>query len=255
MNQTVARVQEVSGVPVLVREDRSLKMLATVRMARGDAQAHIVTYNPTKAPRPDYVIAFQCGFIIRTFSNPPEQRFDFAPSASGRETVERLLEEVRGKLKLPAHVLQQLRDQLFDGLMVQLRSVPIGLRIDAQIHREYRELADLQRDAVLRQLQENQQSLAADVRKIAPTNIFRASVTMNAAFAAFWARTFDDLSLTIPYRSAGFSQAGADLLGLFDEIPDEPADDRALIDAWADKLNLSDWYQWIPYGSGVAAGA
>jgi len=97
MNQIVAGVQEVSGVPVLVREDRSLKTLATVRMARGDAQAHILTYNPTKAPRPDYVIAFQCGFIIRIFSNPPEQRFDLAPSASGRETVERLLRRGAGQ--------------------------------------------------------------------------------------------------------------------------------------------------------------
>jgi hypothetical protein len=44
--RTVARVEEVSGLPVLVREDPSLKTLATVRMARGNAQAHIITYNP-----------------------------------------------------------------------------------------------------------------------------------------------------------------------------------------------------------------
>ena len=114
------------------------------------------------------------------------------------------LKDTVRKLKLPLQVFKQLLDQLFDGLMLQLRSIPLGLRVDSWIHREYLDLADLQREAAVRQLHDNQRSLAPDVRKIAPTKVFRSSVTMNAAFAAFWARTLKDPSLTLPFRSAAF---------------------------------------------------
>ena len=50
---------------------------------------------------------------------------------------------------------QMLRDQLFDGLMTQLRSIPVGFRVDSWIMREHAEVASLQREMVLRQLKDN----------------------------------------------------------------------------------------------------
>ena len=53
----LAEVERVSGYPVLVTEDRALRTLASVRMARGRAEAHAVTYNPAAGAPPDYLIA------------------------------------------------------------------------------------------------------------------------------------------------------------------------------------------------------
>jgi len=53
----IALVEEVSAFPVLVSEDPNLQTLAVVRMARGGASAH-------------YLIAYQCGFILRHFAPP-----------------------------------------------------------------------------------------------------------------------------------------------------------------------------------------
>jgi hypothetical protein len=246
----IAQVERASGYPVLVIEDRSLRTLAAVRVARGNAPAHTITYNPSVTTQPDYLIAFQCGFILRHFAVPPPRRCDFAPAGHGREIVHRLLGAADGparKLHLQPQVVETLGDQLFDGLMVQLRSIPVGLRVDAWILREYEELAPLQRSAVLRQLQDSQATLAPDVRKIAPTKVYKASVTMNAAFALFWSRTWDDPALSVPYKAAGYDKPGARLLSIFDEISDEPAADRQLVDAWAGDLSLSNWYEWVPY--------
>jgi hypothetical protein len=177
----IAQVEQSSGYPVLVTEDRSLHTLSAARIARGNAPAHVITYNPTiSPPPPDYIIAYQCGFILRLFANPPSERWDFAPTAQSREIVHQLLMGPEGpaqKLNLPPQTVETLRDQLFDGLMVQLRSIPAGLRIDAWILRDYPELAPLQRTAILRQLQDGQAALAPDVRKIAPTKVYKASVT------------------------------------------------------------------------------
>jgi hypothetical protein len=80
----LAQVESTSGYPVLVTEDRSLRTLASVRMARGKATAHVVTYNPTASSQPDYLIAYQCGFILRFFAVPVSERRDLAPAAHER---------------------------------------------------------------------------------------------------------------------------------------------------------------------------
>ncbi len=66
----IALVEERSGFPVLVSEDPSIQTLAAVRMARGGAAAHTISYRPSPGAQPDYLIAYQCGFILRHFTPP-----------------------------------------------------------------------------------------------------------------------------------------------------------------------------------------
>jgi hypothetical protein len=248
----IDRVETVSGCPVVVSEDRSLKTLASSRIARGANRIHTIVYNPTAVKEPDYLICYQCGFILRLFEIPESERVDLAGTADARQTIYRLLTAPDGpgkKLKLPPETLSTLRDQLFDGLMRQLRSIPIGFRVDSWIMREYSELGQLQRDMIMRQLQDNLGSLGPEAKKIAPKKIYQSNVTMNAAFAAFWAKQLSDPTLAVPYKAAGLLKAGEELLGLLVEISDAPAADRDLVDAWASRLTLTDWYKWIPYNT------
>jgi hypothetical protein len=201
---------------------------------------------------PDYLICYQCGFILRLFAVPAAGRVDLASTAEGRQVVQRLLTASDGpgkKLKLPPETIETLRDQLFDGLMTQLRSIPIGFRVDSWIMREYPELLQLQRDMVMRQIKDNLAALSPDLKKIAPKKIYQCNVSMNAAFADFWAKRFSDPSFSVPYKAAGFLKTGQELLVILEEIPDDPSADRDLIDAWMDRLNLDGWYQWVPYQS------
>ena len=71
----LALVGSDTGYPVKVLEDPNLPNLATVRMARGNVPAHFVTYKPTRDESLDYLICVQCGFVLRLFDTPPEQRF------------------------------------------------------------------------------------------------------------------------------------------------------------------------------------
>ena len=63
------QVEERSGTPVEITTDPSLPTYARIKIARGSATHHILTYNPTK-PGVDYHIAYQCGFVLRLFENP-----------------------------------------------------------------------------------------------------------------------------------------------------------------------------------------
>ena len=246
----ITLVENASGCPVVVNEDRSLATLAIARIARGANKIHSISFNPSAVSEPDYLICYQCGFILRLFGVAAVERVDLAGTVEGRQVVHGLLSAPDGpgrKLKLPTQSIEALRDQLFDGLMTQLRSIPIGFRVDAWIIREYSELAQLQRDTALRQIKDNLAALSPDVKKIAPTKVYQSNLSMSAAFAEFWARRFADPTLSLPYKAAGFYKVGVELLAILDEMADVPSNDRELVDAWGDYLNLAGWYRWVPY--------
>jgi hypothetical protein len=230
-----------------VVRDPSLNRMAAVDMARGPLRLHRIRVNPAHGDVAEYMIVFQCGMILRKFALPPADRYDFGARLKGRRDAEKLVSDhFRGR-GLPSQMVRGLRDQLFDGLMLQLVSIPLSLRIDAWVAVDHAELADQQRVAVTRQLQENTATLRPEVKKMAPERIVTPSLTMNSALAAYWSRRWDDPLLSLPYRSANLGQAGLNLLKTFDDIPPTPGHDRELVDGWAKQLGLGGWYEWVPY--------
>jgi hypothetical protein len=121
-----------------------------------------------------------------------------------------------------------------------------GLRVDSWVADRYPALADQQRAAVVRQLNENAQALRPDVKDMTPHRILSSSVAMNAAFAAHFARRWGDPLVTEPYRAAGHIGAGETLLRLFDQIPAGPAHEGELVAAWAQALRIGSWFQIVP---------
>jgi len=248
VTQDVLRaVEDATGRPVIVRPDAALgTLLAKITIARGPAPAHVVAYNP--AAGADYVICLQCGFLLRMFQIPESERFAIAASARGRREVEEALDDhFRNQgMPLPKQALGGIRDQFLGGLIQQLRSMPIGLRVDSWIRENYPSLEEQQKQAVKQQLNDNAQTLGPHVRQLAPANVFRANVGMNSAFALFWSRALGDPLLGIPYKASGHLATGEELLRTWDQIPSDAAHDKKLIESWG-SLGLGGWYDFVPY--------
>jgi hypothetical protein len=242
-------VEEATGRPVVVQPDPSLgTLLAKLTMAPGPAPAHLVAFNPL-AGAVDYVICFQCGFLLRMFKVPEAERFSLGGSWRGRKETETLIgDHLRKKgMTYPKEIRSRMVEQFFGGIIQQLRSVPIGLRVDSWLQECYPDLAEQQKKAIDRQLNDNATSLRPDVRQIAPAKVLEANVGMNAAFALFWSRTWNDPLLSMPYKSSGDLATGEKLLAMWDEIPNDPANDKKLIDAWGSHVGLTGWYEFLPY--------
>ncbi|MCX5658348.1 MAG: hypothetical protein NTW19_01335, partial [Planctomycetota bacterium] len=195
-------VHRLSGRPVLVQAEPGLKTMATVRAAKGSAPAHLIRYNPSASSFADYLVAFQCGFLLRTFSLPESERFEVGAAYWGKREAEKLVNEHIRQAKLPLNKEARvgLTTQIVDGLIIQLRSVPIGMRVDRWIMDKYPDLGEKQRVSIERQIQEGLGALAPNVKQIAPELIYNGNVGMNAAFAAFWARAWGEVPLTTPYK-------------------------------------------------------
>jgi hypothetical protein len=240
-------VEERTGKPVEVLSDPSMTVLAKVKMAKGLVPSHILMYHPGKQCA-DYHIAYECGFILRLYENAPEDRYEFATTGSGRQSVHQALasnKKIR-KMNLPDQALKQFTDQIYSGLMTQLRSVPIGLRIDEWLWNEYSGLREFQLKSMRKQQQDNVQVLASETRTMVPAKIFSANATMNAAYATFCDRLLEQDLYAVAYRSVGFENAGERLLNLYEKVPSDATHDRELVDAWGKELELENWYKWAP---------
>jgi len=92
----ISLVENVSGCPVVVSEDASLKTLAASSIARGANRIHTISYNPSVVNEPDYLICYQCDFIVRLFGVAESDRVDLAGSAEGRQIAYRFLTATDG---------------------------------------------------------------------------------------------------------------------------------------------------------------
>lgn len=245
--QVLQLVRERTGRPVHVEADRSLppNVLAKLDVARGGSPVHRIAIHPSAINEPDYLIVFQAGFLLRRFAVPPAQRRDFAERPKADETVRRWVEGNPNARNITPGSNPQLIRLLCSGLLSQLRSMPVGLRVDDWIRRDYPEVATLQRKALDRQFNDNAAGLRPEVQRAMPAEALRASLGMNAAFALYWARTLDLPQAVVPYRAAGYEKLGTALLEAWNRIPSGPEADDDLVDAWADLLGMADWYQWM----------
>ncbi len=67
------KVEELTGTPVEIVEDPTIPQLATIAWARNGVPFHLLRINASLG-EPDYLIVYQCGFILRLYQVPPEER-------------------------------------------------------------------------------------------------------------------------------------------------------------------------------------
>src|SRR5207253_2522725 len=147
----------------------------------------------------------------RLYANPPGERFEFGPDEAGRAEVLRSLTRPNGlaeKLRLPERAAGEYATLLYDGLMTQLRSLPIGMRIDRWIYETYPSLRPAQASAVNEQQRLNVQALNRKTQAATPAKVYTANMAMNAAYALFCDNLYGEGGYTVAYRTAGFATRG-----------------------------------------------
>jgi len=244
----ISKLEEVSGYPVQVVEDKSLATFAALRIARGILPAHILSFNAPPHFSLDFLICWQCSLGLRLFER--EQKFQIASSPETSQPLDKILYAPDGavnKFGLDQSQAVSLRDQLLQGLITHLYSIAVGLRVSESLTIEYPELLELETQHVERELKTNLEVLSDKVREMMPREVFDATHKINAAYALYWSRRLERTEIINPYRLHGFESAGNELLNIFESIPGEPAHDYELVDAWAEYLGICDWYVWVKY--------
>jgi hypothetical protein len=240
----LTQVESATGYPVQVYTDPTLNVLATVKAASANVPFTLVRIRPDLTGITEYIVSFQCGFVLRQAALPVGTKWDIAASFKGRKELDRIVRKsTAGKISESARTV--FEENLLGGLITQLRSVPIGLRIDQWIQERYPVLAEQQRVSIQRQLDDNLAVLSPAVKRMAPERIYSASAGMNAAAALYWSMAWNDNTVSVPYKVSGFADIGEKLITRFDELGASSEFDRVLIDSWSNELEISGWHEFI----------
>ena len=244
VQKVLEKVEAATGYAVTVQDDQSLGVLATVKAAHSGMPFTLIRVRPDTADIREYTVCYQCGFVLRQAMLTAGQRWEIAVSPKGRLELDRIVRKsAAGKLGQTAR--SAFVENMLGGLIVQLRSVPIGLRIDQWIQSEFPALVDQQRESTERQLEANVGVLSPNIRRMAPEPIYQASASMNAAVAVYWAALWGDNTKLTPYKVSGFSDAGNALIHRLHDASVDPESDRSLIESWAAQLGISGWCEFI----------
>ena len=127
---------------------------------------------------------------------------------------------------------------------MNLRSLPIGFRIDRWIADEYPEFRELQASSIGLQQQQNMNLLSHRLGKLTIPTTLMGPI---AAYALFADRLLENVQYAVPFEAAGALAQGQSLLKIWDDVPSGALHDRELVDAWAAECGLTGWYRWIPY--------
>ena len=237
------RVEEITGKSIQFMRDDNLAVLSTLQMARNGAEFHVLRYRPSNDPI-DYFVAFQAGFALRLFECDPSSRFDFLPDSDAGRRVDVLLKAGQALGATDQEALPAFADRVAQWALMNLRSLPIGMRIDQWIATDYPELRELQHRGIAVQQQQSMDVLAFRVGKLTvPTTLLGTL----AAYALFADRLMGSETFAIPFQASGLLGHGEELMSIWDAAPHRPDQDRALVDQWAAASGLSGWYSWVPY--------
>jgi hypothetical protein len=243
-NNFLQQVADASGKPVIVQSDPKFAGHATIKIASEDQPAHLLLYKHEHEAVLPYLVAYECSFALRSIMATPGSQFDLVSTPNMPGDVLALMQKHhQGKDVIPGHAVLEYATRFGNGLGLQLRSMPITMRIDKQIYDDHPELREMQQSSIDQQLQENMQALSPRAKEIAPNEIIKPNASMSAAFAKFFSELWDAPIVFAPYAAAGYTNVATDLLAIQRQIPGSPDNDRALVDAWAKHLDLDRWFK------------
>ena len=238
--------EDATGKKIETAEISNLPVSARIEPARPDMPVHRLLISPEADEQINYIIANQCGHILRLYAAPPERRF--MPIANRRTMMSFILEtendinrisEYAGKEKI-----KRLVRLWYEGAVYQLTKMPPDIMIDKWIYDEFPELRPIQLASIRNQRKTAVLSLSEDLKKITPAKVYNASNIMNYAFFKSLEDYFH-LDFVAPYHNTVFIYEGSALARLTEnEYINSHEGDREMIDKWAQRLDLTKWFEW-----------
>jgi len=238
VEQLIQQVEQFSAQPVHVAEEPEITMRATVTPARGGAPAHLVRFKPGSASL-DYLVASQLMFLVRTFTCPASDRWEIAAFPSEQDVG--IKEMGLGEFS------DAFARSMIGQIITQVRTYSIGFRVDGWMWQNLPGLRQQQETEIRSQLAENERALTPEIRQKYPKPLVETNSAMNALYATFWSSMLKEPRFVIPFAAMGYRGKAAELQAILDDVPDEPASDRLLVERWAAALGLTGAYHFNPY--------
>ena len=256
VDQLAAKVGELSGFPVKVTTG-PLEALVAAKIAmawKHGTDHHLLTIREGDIPEilKDHHALHELNHVLmetearkaganRWFMTTPDSR------NAAFASMEKEVKQLQRKGYEPEAIAQGV-NQLYHGAVGFLYNCPLDMLIEQRIRRDYPQLEEVQFCGVA-QLAHDALSVTMrkDLRDFVPPTLQRINDTLNGAYALF----VDDLfgsatAFSAEYRAMPTFTVSEEFFEMFKESSAafQPGNEYKLVDAYADKLGVADWYGW-----------
>ena len=250
VSDIVRMAEAITSGRIIPVEKNDLPVQARLEMADESSLEHHLMYRADHDDEINYIVANQCTHLIRLFGADEESRF---LPVSSRETMMTFLLQIEGELRhleatFGPENLKQFVLLWYQGVIFQLTKMPVDIMIDKWLYNRCPELHPVQKKSLWKQHADAIHSLDPKWREMSPSIVYYASNLMNYVYFKVLEDLFD-ADFTGPYHSTIFIMDGRELekRTLNHELTDDHHGDRKRIDSWAEMLNLSGWFEWVPF--------
>ena len=238
----VEQVEQVSGKAIDFRTIPGLRVRAQSSMARQRMAQHVILFNPKERPHLSHILAHECARILRMLATPPEER---QVPASMPETLGLARNELRGEAQfLPEELRDEMTDMWIHGLITQVTSQPVDVRIEEWIADNYPGLRQEQRRSLRTETRTVTANMSPDVRRTTAASIFRRANALNYAYLDHIGDILERSFESKFARSLEIVTLGRSLSQVLD---DDTASDHELVDRCAEAIQVHDWFIWLDF--------
>ena len=244
LREELRAVEQLTGKPLYVGTGCST-FDSEVHAAGPRDAVHTLQVNPAYAEHAAHFLANAVRKIRRLYEAPEHERYLAAVDVRRRLPAD-IERDLRGRLRdVPEGPLLGMSRFLFYGLARQVTSMPLDLRVERELYEDLPVHRDTQVAYLERQLRDLVPQFAPEIEAMAPSALYRASSSMNVALALGFGEIaevdMDPVFEASPHHGLG-RELNADLAAVTDH---GLAGDRKAVDAWAHRLGLEGWFEWI----------
>ena len=249
-------IEIATGHPISIEEDNSLEYVSAVaQMAwKHGRDEHRVRYRMRSEAMTPHLVAHELEHII--IENEARQigrNKTFTSTATTRENAVRSIEEHVTKLHRQGYPETKISDimlKLIHGLNNQVFNCPLDMVVERNIYNKYHELRHAQFASLHQMYLEALQTYTnPEIKRLTPPRIFRASVTLNCAYALFLDNLYQGLTdYASAYSSFENFSDGKNLFDIWKKRMGNftPGDEYDVVDEYARLLKLLSWFEWQP---------
>ncbi len=247
-------LEATTGCPISIAEDNTLEYISAVsQMAwKHNRDEHRIRYRMRSEAMTPHLVAHELEHIVLEHEarQLARNRF-FTTTAKTREYAIESIADHIAKLQRQGYAEESISNiilKLTHGLSNQIFNCPLDMVVEQNIYSKYPDLRHSQFASLHQMHLEALQTFTnQEIKKLTPPSIFRASVTLNCAYAFFIDHLYQGVSdYAAAYRTSAYFSHGKNLFDIWKKRMENftPGDEYEIVDEYASILKLRPWYEW-----------
>jgi len=237
-------VMEITGKEVVFKKNQSLKTYAIAKAARTRMPNHIIYYKPVHNDIINYIIAHECGHMIRTYKEKNNRLMPYSTD----ETMNTAMQDIEknNKVNFPPDVKSQIYPLWVNGIITQLTSIPEDIRIEKWIYGNYPGLRKTQNEGLAKQIKDISDGMSPRIKEMTPKFVYEGSSIINYCYL----RILNDIiknNVLNAMKSENYFQKAVKIFSDVTEImkkDDSLTNSIEVSNYLAKNLGFDKWFMW-----------